>query len=133
MVPVLDFEDEKSPDQKTFHWIVTKLFQKGTAIKKVLRKGPSVKVAPSPARVATLRGGAYPLFVVIPKDDVIPKFSFFGIFTGNFSDLKISRDSTDVSGSSQNSRSEKFLVKMPKNENFGITSSFGITTNRGYI
>ena len=36
----------------------------------------------------------YPLFVVIPKDDVIPKFSFFGIFARKFSDLKISRDST---------------------------------------
>ena len=35
----------------------------------------------------------YPLFVVIPKDDVIPKNSFFGIFTGNFPDLEISRDS----------------------------------------
>ena len=29
----------------------------------------------------------YPLFVVISKDDVMPKFSFFGIFTGNFSDI----------------------------------------------
>ena len=38
--------------------------------------------------------GSHPLFVVIPKDDVIPKLSFLGIFTGNFSDLKISRDST---------------------------------------
>ena len=37
--------------------------------------------------------GQYPLFVVIPKDDVIPKLSFFGIFTGNFPDLEISRDS----------------------------------------
>ena len=36
----------------------------------------------------------YPLFVVIPKDDVTSKFSFSGIFTGNFPDLKISRDST---------------------------------------
>ena len=31
----------------------------------------------------------YPLFVVIPKDDVIPKFSFSSIFTGNFSDLEL--------------------------------------------
>ena len=44
-------------------------------------------------RVPTTDRDRYPLFVVIPKDDVIPKFSFFGIFTGNFPDLEISRDS----------------------------------------
>ena len=42
---------------------------------------------------------AYPLFVVIPKDDVIPKFSFSGILRGilrgsfRVRDLEISRDS----------------------------------------
>ena len=86
-------------------------------------------VSPRKSR-ATLRKFDIP-YIVISKDDVIPKLSFFGIFTGNFWISRFLGILLDVSGSSQNSRSENFPVNMPKNENFGITSSFGITTNRG--
>ena len=44
----------------------------------------------------------YPLFVVIPEDDVGPKFSFLGVFAGSFTDLESSVGILrDVFGSSQ--------------------------------
>ena len=75
----------------------------------------------------------YPLFVAIPKDDVIPKFSSFGIFTGNFSDLELG---DDLEMSRRIPRNLK-MQKLPgdnvmKNEIVGIVSSFGITTNGGH-
>ena len=73
----------------------------------------------------------YPLFVVIPKDNAVPKFSVFGILAGKFRILnfhvkawKCHVESLEIS------RSEKLPGK--KAECFGITSSFEISTsNRG--
>ena len=61
----------------------------------------------------------YPLFVVI--------FRISKTLVGIPRDVSLR--------SSRNSRSGKLPVEMPRNENFGVTSSFGIlilTTNRGY-
>ena len=53
-------------------------------------------VGPLVSRGVRSRPAGYPLFVVIPKDDVIPEFSFLGTLTGNFSDLELS-DSLEMS------------------------------------
>ena len=43
---------------------------------------------PQPSSLKLPKKAPYPLFVVIPKDDVIPEFSSFGILIGNFPDLE---------------------------------------------